>query len=202
MKRRLAAIAGLVLSLGGLMVATGKQATANEAEPPTVWYNCLTREVWSPEKQAWCNQVQRLENAEYTIPDVGTIPLSMGQYRNDDEQIIANLMNREGLITFGDLNGDGVDDAVSLIMVNTGGSGNFVFLSAFDMSGDTPINVSTVFLGDRVNVKSVRIADAAVNVNMITQGPDDPFCCPTLEVNLVYELQPQLVLTSDDIPTE
>ncbi|MBW4441544.1 MAG: META domain-containing protein [Plectolyngbya sp. WJT66-NPBG17] len=43
-------------------------------------YNCLTREVWSPEKQAWCNEQnkaqstemnQQLLNTEWLLEDLG-----------------------------------------------------------------------------------------------------------------------------------
>lgn len=35
-------------------------------------YNCLTREVWSPAKQAWCNAQNRmnLENTEWLLEDL------------------------------------------------------------------------------------------------------------------------------------
>ena len=51
-------------------VHTNTQANAQQPE-----YNCLTREVWSPKKQAWCNKLktmnERLANTEWQLEDLG-----------------------------------------------------------------------------------------------------------------------------------
>lgn len=57
MKSRLAGmalLAGLVvMGLGGYAAAQSYPSPIAQAQPP---YNCRTREVWSPEKQAWCKK--------------------------------------------------------------------------------------------------------------------------------------------------
>ncbi|WP_421656511.1 hypothetical protein [Leptothermofonsia sp. ETS-13] len=59
----------LSLSLGittlGSAIAFGLEARA-EAEP--IWHNCLTREVFTPQKQAWCDRWQILQTATYIVP--------------------------------------------------------------------------------------------------------------------------------------
>jgi heat shock protein HslJ/LysM repeat protein len=99
----------------------------------------------------------------------------------------------------GDLNGDGIEDAAVFLAENSGGSGVFTYLAAVVAQDGAAINVGTQLLGDRVQLKTVSIEDGKIVVNMITQGPDDPFCCPTLEVRQSYEVQAdQLVLTSSE----
>lgn len=178
------------------------QITAN----PT-WYNCLTREVWSEAKQDWCNNLSKLQNGDYFLPNYGEITLNNGTYENTEQRYRVTLINREGWIDFGDLNGDGTEDAVFLLAVNSGGSGQFTYLT-------TVLNINGImqplraeFLGDlgfaealrdRVEVKSVKINSDRVIVDLITQDTDDPLCCPTKEVTRVYNIQPSLVQIDGD----
>lgn len=179
-----------------------KAPTAQIAAPddePT-WYNCLTREVWSPEKQTWCDALRTLQGLEYSVPYYGAVSLTDGFYENTEQRWQVSLINRAGLIDFGDLDGDGAeDDAISLLLVNSGGSGQFVYLApVLDVETD-PQPLSTVFLGDRVRVNAVGIDDGQVTLNMVTQDADDPLCCPTLEVTQVYQVQPALVQVGGDL---
>ncbi|HEY9663382.1 MAG TPA: YbaY family lipoprotein, partial [Allocoleopsis sp.] len=41
----------------------------------------------------------------------------------------------------------------------------------------------------------------AITLNMVTQGPNDPMCCPTQEVTRIYTVQPALVQTGGDPAT-
>ncbi len=90
---------------------------------------------------------------------------------------------------FGDLNGDGLKDAAVILAENSGGSGVFLYLAAVVDQNGTPANVATQLLGDRVEIKSVAIDGGEIVIDMVTQGPNDPFCCPRLEVTLRYRLE-------------
>ncbi len=63
-KRVFLALVGAVAALGGT-VMVGDQAIA-QTQPE--WYNCLTREVFTPEKQVWCNRWNTLQNGTYRVP--------------------------------------------------------------------------------------------------------------------------------------
>lgn len=157
------------------------------------WYNCLTREVWSPEKQAWCAKLQTLENLEYTLPNYGTVPLQRGQYENREQRFTVALANRPNWLDFGDLNGDQVEDAAVLLAVNSGGSGQFTYLvPVLDVGGEAQ-PLTPVLLGDRIRMNRLEISGGIVMTNLMTQGPNDPLCCPTQEVTWRYALQPTLV---------
>ncbi|MCL6435846.1 MAG: hypothetical protein K6T90_16870 [Leptolyngbyaceae cyanobacterium HOT.MB2.61] len=38
------------------------------AEAELVWYNCLTREVFTPKRQAWRDRRQTSQNTTYIVP--------------------------------------------------------------------------------------------------------------------------------------
>jgi hypothetical protein len=90
---------------------------------------------------------------------------------------------------FGDLNGDGVDDAAVILIESSGGSGNFRYLAAVINEGGAPVNVATQFIGDREQMQSITIEDGEITVDMVAHGPDDPMCCPTQEVTKRYQLR-------------
>ncbi len=75
--------------------------------------------------------------------------------------------------TFGDLNGDGVEDALTILVAYPGGSGTFFYLAAVLNRAGTPYPVATAFLGDRVLLQSVTLKAGQTVAEMITHGPED-----------------------------
>ncbi len=146
---------------------------------------------------------EKLKNAEYQGIYQEPIQLTDGTY--EGEPFVEGGASRPTVTfiepyAFGDLNGDGVDDAVVLLVENSGGSGSFVYMAAVLNQGGKPENVDTVLLGDRAQVQSLTIADGQINVTMVTHGPDDPMCCPTQEAEQTYELQEnKLVQTAGEV---
>jgi len=188
MKRHFLAIAlGTHVGLLSVSPLTIALADIRPTTPPA-WYNCMTREVWSPEKQAWCNQLRSLQGQTYNIPDYGSVTLTNGSFENTEKRFSVKLVNRQGWVHFGDLNEDGKTDVVFPLFVNSGGSGQFVYLTTvLDVSG-TPKVLPSVLLGDRVKLNRIDILNQQVRVDMVTQGPQDPLCCPTLPVKWSYQL--------------
>src|SRR5690606_27850974 len=100
---------------------------------------------------------------------------------------------------FGDLNGDGVDDAAVLLASESGGSGTFIDLHAVLDENGAPVDAASAFLGDRVQVDSLVIEDGLILVDLITQGPGDAMCCPTQQERRIYVLvDGELVDLTDD----
>lgn len=101
-------------------------------------------------------------------------------------------------LALGDLNADGIQDAAVILAENSGGSGVFIYLAAVVDQNGTPINQATTFLGDRTQISSLTVEGGQILLDMITQGPDDPLCCPTLQITLRFRLAgDQLVETTD-----
>ena len=91
---------------------------------------------------------------------------------------------------FGDLNGDGVEDAIVTLVVEPGGSGTFTYLAPVINDHGTPKPGAAVLLGDRIIVKSVSIQNGEVVVTMLTRKPDEPMSAePTVEVTRTFKLQ-------------
>ncbi len=138
--------------------------------------------------------LEALKNAAYLSewPADGVAQLVDGEY---EEEIVPGAASKliivfyRDMYAFGDLDGDGVEDAAVVLATSGGGSGTFISLEAVINDQGTPKHVATAFLGDRVQVNSVVIESGIITVDMVTHGPDDPLCCPTLEVTQRYELQ-------------
>ena len=138
--------------------------------------------------------VEMLKNAEYRSewPAEGVAKLTDGEYQ---EEIVPGAASKLIIVVypdmhaFGDLDGDGVDDAAVVLATSGGGSGTFISLEAVINDKGTPKYVASAELGDRAKIESVVIESGEITVDMVTHGPDDPMCCPTAEATQKYKLQ-------------
>ena len=137
--------------------------------------------------------VDDLKNGEYQteFSSSGKIKLHNGLYKekivpDSSTELVVTLSDK---MAFGDLNGDGEKDAAVILIINPGGSGTFRYLAAVINQNGAPNHVASQLLGDRVKVKSLSIKSGEITVKMITHGPSDPLCCPTLEAIQDYQLQ-------------
>lgn len=130
-----------------------------------------------------------LKNSEYLIPSAygDPVPLENGVYEDRSDPnatLIVRLL--EEYIAYGDVDGDGLEDAVVPFATNTGGSGTFIDIILVTGKEGTVTQLANTFLGDRVMLKTITADVGVVTVNMVTQGPNDPFCCPTLDVTVPF----------------
>lgn len=151
---------------------------------------------------------EQLANAAYesAYAPSGAITLTDGQAEvefapGSASKLVVTLIEPTA---FGDLNGDGVDDAAVLLASDSGGSGVFIDLHAVLDESGAPVDAASTFLGDRVQVTSLTIEEGVINVSMVTHGPNDPMCCPTVEQTLRYQLvEDELVeVTGDELSLE
>jgi heat shock protein HslJ len=89
---------------------------------------------------------------------------------------------------FGDLNGDGVEDAVVILATNPGYGASFD-LAVVEKQGDDLVNTNIASLGDQLVLLSLGIKNRQIEVMMIVVGPGDTACCPNTMVtrHYVYE---------------
>lgn len=137
--------------------------------------------------------LEQLQNAEYRSqwPASGVARLVRGVYREPAAPgAVTEITVRAAAHAFGDLDADGSGDAVIVLEADPGGSGVFFDLVPVLNRGGQPLPLAPTALGDRVEITSLSIAgDGGVSVEMLKHGPDDPQCCPTLEVVVRYRLE-------------
>jgi heat shock protein HslJ len=94
-------------------------------------------------------------------------------------------------MTAGDLDGDGIDEAVVLLSESPGGSGTFLYLAVVDRNGEDLDNVATEFVGDRVQVRGARVDDGKIFLDVLRAGPTDAACCPGELATVQWKLSPE-----------
>lgn len=134
---------------------------------------------------------QALRDMTYTI-DGEPITLVDGErrmpYMSDSAAENVHVL-QDDRVAFGDLDGDGVDDAAAIVVNDPGGSGTFHYLAAVLAGQDGPVNVATLLLGDRFEVRELAISEGMILIVGLTLGPEDPMCCPTVEEIYSYRLE-------------
>ena len=116
-----------------------------------------------------------LRDAEYaaSLPTYGTLQ--------------RDRIGTQDPLAFGDLNGDGVDDAVVLLLLIDGNAAHRYLAAVFNENG-TPRHIASAFLGLSIGIDSVAIEDGVVTLQTKQLGTNDPNCCPTKEVVATFRL--------------
>jgi hypothetical protein len=83
-------------------------------------------------------------------------------------------------VAFGDLDGDGKEDAAIILAENGGGTGTFESLIVLLNQNGIPHQTSDSTLGDRQVINSMDISSGVIHLDMVVHGPNDPMCCPSL----------------------
>jgi len=127
--------------------------------------------------------LNQLRNGSYTSLDWGEFQLTDGVfYRTPptaQESRDAYTTRMLDPVFYGDINGDGVEDAVVFLVTQSGGTGNFVEMAAVLNLNGQPENVATLSLGDRVVVEAGSVLDGVIHLQMRVHGPNDGMCCPS-----------------------
>lgn len=142
---------------------------------------------------------EMLRNATYYAPSSGqSVTLVDGFYQSGDDPAAADFLTVSlgELIAFGDLNFDGVDDAVVVLGENTGGTGVFVSLVAVLNVGGAPVQAASVFVDDRPILNSLSILDGEVLADAIIHAEMDPGCCPAFQTRQGYRLYGEALVTT------
>jgi hypothetical protein len=136
--------------------------------------------------------VNQLNNRKYLIPsweqpDAGEwVQLKDGEYtrENSDNPLYVRIVD----LALGSLSNKPSTDGAVIYGYNTGGTGFFVMLCAVIHDQGKPKNTALIDLEDRVKINSLSIRSGEIIVDMVTHGPNDPACCPTVEKIATYRL--------------
>jgi heat shock protein HslJ len=146
----------------------------------------------SPPREA--PTLEELRNTAYGGLEVpgGTVTLADGEWEGEPYEEGAASRPRVSLVrdlrVVGDLDGDGADEAVVALAESSGGTGTLVHLAVVARTDEGLENVATTLLGDRVQLRGMRIEEGRLLVDVLRAGPDDPACCPGDLATLGYTL--------------
>ena len=135
---------------------------------------------------------EALRNATYSGIYDGPITLTKGLYEGkpiEGDPARPIVQYGDGSELFGDLDRDGVEDAVVFLVEREGGSGAFTYVAAQLNRGGKPVDAGAVRIEDRIGVKSAAIKDGQVVMEIITQGPGDVACCSSHKAPRTYALE-------------
>jgi hypothetical protein len=93
-------------------------------------------------------------------------------------------------VDHGDLDGDGVEEAVVSVLSNTGGTGQFTDGRVFKMVSGKPVEVTTLGIGDRADggIDDIVIVSGVLRVERYVNGGGGA-CCPTLLERKTFKLK-------------
>ena len=136
--------------------------------------------------------VDQLENSKYLVPswedpDQGEwVQLKGGEFarKNPDNPLFVSIVK----IALGRLSNHQDQDAAVIYGYNTGGTGFFTVLCAVMNDRGIPKNSALIDLEDRIKINSLRIQSGKIIIDMVTHGPNDPACCPTVKKVATYKL--------------
>lgn len=138
-------------------------------------------------KQSKGLTLQALKNSECNILTYDRrVKLTDGEFESGkigDEDYINTWIDDAA---FGDLTGDGEIDAAIILISTGGGTGRFYELAVVLNKDGEPHHVTSVELGDREIVESLKIQNRVIILDMTTHGPDDAMCCPTVKKVIKY----------------
>jgi len=136
----------------------------------------------------------RLQNSRYAgLEDIpGEIELTAGHWEGEPYQPGGASLPRVDflgeLVARGDLDGDGQDEAAVVLTTHFGGTGVFHYLAVVAQHGQENRHVATRAIGDRVQVRGLRIDEGQIILDLIRPGPQDAACCPTEVASLAFRL--------------
>lgn len=136
---------------------------------------------------------EELRYATYPIDTTadGKAPLEDGVYEASVAGSSgANVVRLGPAPAFGDLDGDGVEDAAVILLANPGGSGSFSYVSAVLNDNGAARPVGSMLVGDRITVQSMRIVDGNIDVTWLDRKPGEPMStAPTIAVSKRFVVQ-------------
>jgi heat shock protein HslJ len=135
---------------------------------------------------------EELANASYQSEFVegGWVTLVNSEYhtamKDSAAQLIIQLTYH---MAFGDLDGDGIEDAAVVLVTNVGGSGIFYDLAVVKKNEAGLTNTAMTRLGDRILVRDIVIHQGGILVDMLVASAGHITCCPDAPVENHYRLE-------------
>jgi hypothetical protein len=93
-------------------------------------------------------------------------------------------------VSYGDLDADGIEEAVVLSVCNTGGTGNFSEGFIYKLTNGRPVLAARIPGGDRAygGLRTTRVAKGVLTVERNDPGENGASCCPEFIETRKYKL--------------
>lgn len=137
-----------------------------------------------------------LENATYSgFEDPSSVTLTDGAWTGEpyteEGASRPEISLVRGFRITGDLDADNRDEAVTLLNLSSGGTGQLLYLAVVARRDGRPVNLATELVGDRIQVRGARISGRSVYLDVVQAGPEDAACCPGEVATLGWDLLPE-----------
>jgi len=118
-------------------------------------------------------------NATYLI-DGAPVKLTDGKLQESAAPGSAETITTQvfGKPVYGDINGDGKNDAAVFLVRDGGGSGTFYYVVAALGSDHGAVGTNAIFLGDRIAPDTIQVANGIITVNYADRKTEDPMSTP------------------------
>jgi LppP/LprE lipoprotein len=187
------------LALAGLGLAAGLVALASDAQP-SLPAEAATAETPSEIVRGldFTTVAQPGDACAEALPDdtPGRIPIERGESRLLDEPSLTQL-EVGGRVLYGDLDGDGADEAVVRATCNFGANGAQATVGVWTVNRRIPVLVDSINGAPSSVADDSRFPPAAIDVSVVDDelvvtfdgyADDDPNCCPTQQSVVTYRL--------------
>jgi hypothetical protein len=149
-----------------------------------VSFACLALVAAVPARGQQIRNIHDIDFKNFTYADAPCagegepITVKNGVYERDQEDDKVYFEIRG--VVFGDLTGDGVDEAVVRTLCNTGGTGQFTDALVYTLRGGKPTVIGELGIGDRADggLYDVRIRDGVLYADRFGHGEGSGACCP------------------------
>ncbi|MGC1376884.1 MAG: Gmad2 immunoglobulin-like domain-containing protein [Anaerolineales bacterium] len=142
--------------------------------------------------------LELLKNAEVNVAGVSasgadvtrTVKLTDGAFTSGSDRTSTDYItvNMGQQVAFGDLNGDGAQDAAIIVGTGYGGTGEFVAVIAMLNQNGQPVFAGSAAIDDRPKVNSLSIQNGEILLDAVIHGPGDPGCCAAQPVTESFRL--------------
>ena len=95
----------------------------------------------------------------------------------------------EPAVKFADVDGAPGSEAIAMVSANSGGSGEFVYVSVLGIRDGKAVSLGTAPVGDRAKLNSLWIETGKIRMDVVEAGPNDPACCPTQVARKTYAME-------------
>ena len=142
----------------------------------------------APPAEAQTLSDDALLNASYLFPTTTDwwVRLTDGEYSETDEHGSTLRLWLEDIV-HGDLDGDGTDEAVVVIVWNGGGSGTFLSLAVVENWNGFPMHAGTIRLPERSDVQRLEVDGGRIIAHLLEPPRPRPQSMTDPEQVHVYE---------------